>query len=135
MMRALLGYDERRYSFKSIEDYLDEIVKKKLGINRPLTFREITIFEAWCIGRDMNIAYDEQFGKEFYLDREKNEDSSYDRLKQLIGLSIVKKQIESIIASDVIEKERKKRKGKKYFKKRCFCRVWRNGLRWNRMCT
>lgn len=47
MMRALLGYDERRYSFKSIEDYLDEIVKKKLGINRPLTFREITIFEAY----------------------------------------------------------------------------------------
>ena len=39
MMRALLGYDEKRYSFKSMEDYLDEIVKKKLGINRPLTFR------------------------------------------------------------------------------------------------
>ncbi len=71
-------------------------------------------FEAWCIGRNMNIAYDEQFGKEFYLDREKNEDSSYDQLNQLIGLSIVKKQIESIIASDVIEKERKKRKGKNY---------------------
>ena len=36
------------------------------------------------------------------------------KLNKLIGFDIVKKQIKSIIASDVVEKERRKRKGKEY---------------------
>ena len=48
------------------------------------------------------------------LDRDEEETSPYEKLQGLIGLDIVKKKINSILASDVIEKERKKRKGKDY---------------------
>ena len=45
------------------------------------------------------------------LDREENEISAYEKLKNLIGLKIVKEQIDNIIAADIVEKERKKRNG------------------------
>ena len=48
------------------------------------------------------------------LDRDEEETSPYEKLHGLIGLDIVKKKIDSVLASDVIEKERKKRKGKDY---------------------
>ena len=50
----------------------------------------------------------------FMLDRDETTKSSYDKLTKLIGLDIVKKQIDSIIASDLVEKERIKCKGKDY---------------------
>ncbi len=44
----------------------------------------------------------------------KNEISAYEKLKNLIGLKIVKEQIDNIIAADIVEKERKKRNGNDY---------------------
>ena len=40
--------------------------------------------------------------------------SAYEKLKNLIGLKIVKEQIDNIIAADIVEKERKKRNGNDY---------------------
>jgi replication-associated recombination protein RarA len=48
------------------------------------------------------------------LDRDEDEVSPYEKLHSLIGLDIVKKKIDCVLASDVVEKERKKRKGKDY---------------------
>ena len=48
------------------------------------------------------------------MDRDSEAESPYDRLNKLVGLDIVKKQIDSIIATDIVEKERRKRKGKDY---------------------
>ncbi len=62
----------------------------------------------------MHNAYKYDVKEGFILDRNENETSSYEKLQNLIGLDLVKKQIESIIASDIIEKERKKRKGNDY---------------------
>ena len=48
------------------------------------------------------------------LDRDENAESSYDKLQNLIGLKTVKEQIDRILASDIVEHERKKRKGRQY---------------------
>lgn len=61
-------------------------------------------FEAWCLNKNVLQV----------LDRDENVESSYDKLNKMIGLEIVKKQIEKIIAADIVEKERKKRKEKDY---------------------
>lgn len=71
-------------------------------------------FEAWCLNKNVLHAYNYDLSHGFMLDRDETKESSYDKLNKLIGLDIVKKQIESIIASDVVEKERRKRKGKDY---------------------
>ena len=71
-------------------------------------------FEPWCLNKNVLHAYNYDLSQGFMLDRDETTESSYDKLNKLIGLDIVKKQIESIIASDVVEKERRKRKGKDY---------------------
>lgn len=71
-------------------------------------------FESWCLNKNVLHAYNYDMSQEFMLDRDGSTDSSYDKLNKLIGLDIVKKQIESIIASDLVEKERIKHKGKDY---------------------
>lgn len=70
-------------------------------------------FEPWCINENILKAYNYDFSEDFMLDRDEGV-SSYEKLHNMIGLDIVKKQIDDILASAVIEKERKKRKGKKY---------------------
>lgn len=71
-------------------------------------------FEAWCLNKNVLQAYEYNCSDEFYMDRDENAASSYDKLKKMIGLTTVKKQIENIIAADIVEKERKKRRGKDY---------------------
>lgn len=71
-------------------------------------------FESWCLNKNVLHAYNYDMSQEFMLDRDGSTDSSYDKLNKMIGLDIVKKQIESIIASDLVEKERIKHKGKDY---------------------
>lgn len=71
-------------------------------------------FGPWCLNKNVLQAYHYGLSQDFISDRDETAKSSYDRLHKLIGLDIVKKQIESIIAADIVEKERKKRKGKAY---------------------
>ena len=70
-------------------------------------------FEPWCLNKNVLKAYDYDFSEGFMLDRDEEETSPYEKLHGLIGLDIVKKKIDSVLASDVIEKERKKKKGKR----------------------
>lgn len=71
-------------------------------------------FESWCLNKNILKAYDYDMAQDFLLDRDENEESSYEKLQKLVGLGLVKNQIDSIIASDIVEKERKKRRGKNY---------------------
>ena len=71
-------------------------------------------FESWCLNKNIMKAYDYDISEDFMLDRDENSGSSYEKLNSLIGLSQVKKQIEGVLASDIIEKERRKRMGKGY---------------------
>ena len=69
-------------------------------------------FGSWCINRNVLHAYDYELSDSIMLERDGG--SSYERLQDLIGLDIVKKQIDSIIASYTVNMERKKRGGRKY---------------------
>lgn len=71
-------------------------------------------FEAWCLNKNVLQAYDYNVSDEFMLDRNEITESSYDRLQNMIGLNSVKRQIDDIIATNVVEKERKNRQKNKY---------------------
>lgn len=71
-------------------------------------------FGVWCLNKNVLQAYDYNVSDDFMLDRDKNAESSYDKFNRMIGLEIVKEQINNIIATDIVEKERKKRLGSTY---------------------
>lgn len=71
-------------------------------------------FGAWSFNKNILHAYDCVSSDAFMLDRDENNDSSYDKLNNMIGLTGVKEQIDNIVAADIVERERKKRMGKDY---------------------
>lgn len=71
-------------------------------------------FEMWCLNKNVLSAYNLDTDSDFMLDRDENATSAYDKLQKMVGLTIVKKQIDEIIASDLVEKERKSRRGNDY---------------------
>lgn len=71
-------------------------------------------FEPWCLNKNMLQMYDYNFSDDFMLDRNENVESSYEKLQKMIGLGIVKEQINNIIATNIVEKERKRRKRNSY---------------------
>ncbi len=71
-------------------------------------------FDSWCLNENVLHAYDFDVSGGFKLDRDVEPVSSYERLQKMIGLELVKKQIDRIIASDLVEQERKKIRGGRY---------------------
>lgn len=71
-------------------------------------------FGVWCLNKNVLKAYDYNVTDDFMLDRDENVESAYDKFNRMIGLDIVKEQINSVIAMDIVEKERKKRQGNAY---------------------
>ena len=70
-------------------------------------------FEPWCLSKNI-LGTQYASPDEFMTERDANAKSPYDELQKLIGLDIVKKQIDDIIANFIVEKERKKKLGKAY---------------------
>ncbi|SEP54685.1 ATPase family associated with various cellular activities (AAA) [Lachnospiraceae bacterium NE2001] len=71
-------------------------------------------FPAWCLRNYILKSYNIADSDEFMLDRDDDTASSYEKLHNLIGLDLVKKKIDTIIATDIVEKERKRRRGNDY---------------------
>lgn len=71
-------------------------------------------FGAWAINKNILKAYDFDEIDDFSLARDEDTESSYKKLNTLIGLNVVKEQIENIIAAHILEKERKKQSGNAY---------------------
>ena len=71
-------------------------------------------FVPWCLSKNVLKTYDYNVSDDFLLDRDAPEVSAYDTLQKMIGLAPVKQQIEDIIATNAMEKERKKRLGNAY---------------------
>lgn len=71
-------------------------------------------FKSWCLNKNVLQAYDYNIAEDFILDRDENMESSFEKLDKMIGLEIVKEQIKNIIATDIVEKERKERQGSSY---------------------
>ena len=71
-------------------------------------------FGTWCLSRNVYNSSVQISQDGFFLDRDENGESAYDKLQKLIGLNEVKNQIDRIIAADIVEKRRKKCKGRAY---------------------
>ena len=71
-------------------------------------------FETWCVNKNVLQAYDYNLSEDFILDRNENKESTYVKLQNMIGLNSVKKQIDEIVATNIVEKERKNRQKNKY---------------------
>ena len=71
-------------------------------------------FGPWCMNKNVFQAYAQIASDGFFLDRDENTESSYDKLKKLIGLREVKQQIDRIIIADQVEKRRKACRGSAY---------------------
>lgn len=71
-------------------------------------------FDAWCMNKNILKAYDYTFSDDFMLERDDDTESSSEKLEKLVGLDIVKKQINNILTNHLVEKERKNRNGKDY---------------------
>ena len=68
-------------------------------------------FEPWCVNRNILGAYAMSNQEEFLLDRTAPEESSYGKLKKLVGLQSVKRQIDELLAANLVWKERRRRSG------------------------
>ena len=117
--KAAIQYMEALISDSDYAEYADQAKEfMKLFPGNEFTQTDVLMayeqFESWCLNKNVLKAYDYDFSEGFMLDRDEEEVSPYEKLHGLIGLDIVKKKIDSVLASDVIEKERKKRKGKDY---------------------
>ncbi len=71
-------------------------------------------FEPWCLNKNILQAYDYNLSDDFMLDRSSNAISAEESLNKMIGLGLVKEKIKNIIAADIVEKERKARRGLSY---------------------
>jgi SpoVK/Ycf46/Vps4 family AAA+-type ATPase len=71
-------------------------------------------FGPWSMNKNVFKSYHYDVFGEFTLERDPEEQSPYEKLQSMIGLTKVKKKIDDIIAEDMIEKERKKCIGRGY---------------------
>lgn len=71
-------------------------------------------FGPWCLNKNIFKSYIQRSSEDYFLDRDENTVSAYEMLDKMIGLEEVKRQIEKIIAADIIGKRRKEHKGREY---------------------
>ncbi|MDD3206034.1 MAG: hypothetical protein PHS74_09925 [Lachnospiraceae bacterium] len=111
-MKSLISCSEYSQYTDQATEFMKQFPEEVFTQTDVLTAYEK--FESWCLNKNVLQAYDYDLSEEFILDRDENVESSYEKLQQLIGLDLVKKKIDTILAADIVEKERKKRKGKSY---------------------
>lgn len=117
--RAAVGYLKALIKESECSSYAtkaSEFLKEYSGTEFTQTdiLQAYEQFESWYLNKYVLQAYDCDCTDEFMSDRDECEESSYDKLQELIGLNSVKRQIDDIIAANVVEKERKYRMGNKY---------------------
>ena len=111
-MKELIKDSEYSQYSEQAEEYM------KLFPSRSFTQTDVMKaydeFDAWCLNRNVLKAYDYGISEDFFLDRDENAASFYEKLNSMIGLKTVKERIDDIIDADIVEKERKKRIGSSY---------------------
>ncbi|MEE1101318.1 MAG: AAA family ATPase [Agathobacter sp.] len=111
-MKSLIESSEYSKYAKQADEFIKQFPQEKFTQTDVLEAYEQ--FEAWCLNKNILHAYDYNISGDFMLDRDENKESSQKKLNQMIGLESVKTQIKKIIATDIVEKERKRRRGNAY---------------------
>lgn len=111
MKELISGSEYAQYAAQATE-YMEQFPGDEFTQTDVL--RAFEQFGPWCLNKNVLQAYAYDASEEFLIDRDENAESAYDKLQRLTGLDLVKKQIDAILATDVVEKERKNRCGKNY---------------------
>lgn len=111
-MKELIKNSKYSRYFEQASEYMKQFPGNKFTQTDVLVAYEQ--FGIWCLNKNVLQAYDYNVSDDFMLDRDENVESAYDKFNRMIGLEIVKEQINNIIATDIVEKERKKRQGNAY---------------------
>lgn len=69
-------------------------------------------FESWCMRKNLLKSYDTVADGAFFIERDTDDLSGYEKLNSLIGLKSVKEQIDKVILANKAEKQREKHGGK-----------------------
>ncbi|MCQ2522208.1 MAG: AAA family ATPase [Lachnospiraceae bacterium] len=122
------GYGDRR----AAEDYLRALVEASafsahadkvnafMNSQKAVSFSQSDIleamdqFETWAVNQDASGAYSFRNVGELLLGHEKYVSSPSQRLEEMIGLQNVKEQIREIIAANIVDRERRQRRGSTY---------------------
>ena len=111
-LKSLIKGSEHSKDLKYAAEYMKLFEGKEFTQSEVIEAFER--FGPWCINKRMSGVYDFDVDGRFALDREDDTGSYTDKLNNLIGLDIVKTQINNVIASDLVEKERMKHSGNEY---------------------
>ena len=111
-LKSLIKKSEYAKYAKQANEFMKQYTQNKF--TQTDVIRAYEKFEIWCLNKNILSAYNLDSASDFMLDRDGNAVSAYDKLQKMVGLKIVKKQIDEIIASDLVEKERKSRRGNDY---------------------
>lgn len=117
--KAAVNYLKRLIQASDYSQYANqarEFMKQFPGetFSQTDVIRAYEQFEPWCMNKNILQAYHNNLLDDFMLEREKGTESPKGKLAKMIGLESVKMQIDTIIATDLVEKERKKRMGGAY---------------------
>lgn len=117
--KAAVNYLKRLIQASDYSQYANqarEFMKQFPGetFSQTDVIRAYEQFEPWCMNKNILQAYHNNLLDDFMLEREKGTESPKVKLTKMIGLESVKMQIDTIIATDLVEKERKKRMGGAY---------------------
>ena len=105
------GSEYSKYSYQA-KEFLEQYKSDHFSQTEVLECFES--FGPWCLNKNAFKSYIQISSDAFYLDRDENTESAYEKLNKMIGLEEVKRQIEKIIAADIVEKRRKQFKGREY---------------------
>lgn len=111
-LKSLIKKSEYAKYAKQANEFMKQYTQNKF--TQTDVIRAYEKFEIWCLNKNILSAYNLDSASDFMLDRDGNAVSAYDKLQKMVGLKLVKKQIDEIIASDLVEKERKSRRGNDY---------------------
>lgn len=112
-MQELIKKSEYAQYEDQAEEFMEQFPETEFSQTDVLAAYEQ--FEGWCLNKNVLQAYDGyDISEEFMLDRNEHAEDSCAKLDQMIGLKPVKEQIQSVIAMDMLEKQRKRYKGRNY---------------------
>ena len=111
-MKSLIASSEYSKYAKQAGEFMKQFPEDEFTQTDVL--RAYEQFESWCLNKNILQAYDYNISDDFMLDRDKNIESSQEKLNKMIGLESVKEQIKTIIATDIVERERNRSRGSFY---------------------
>ncbi|MCR5291902.1 MAG: AAA family ATPase [Eubacterium sp.] len=111
-LKKLIGNSEYRGHLNLAEEFLMQYPQTEFTQTEVLG--AFDSFGPWCLNKALSDTYSFDINGDYLLERDSSDEDPYEKLQKMIGLSSVKKQVDAIIASNLVEKERKKLRGSAY---------------------